>query len=407
MPGIGIFLFALLAAFCQPGNGNTSEERSKTRVLDLSRGAYISSEECGTCHRAIYREYSMGFGGDIEQAETADRSIDGDSVALSSHVSNAGTGHSLAGADTFPGHAREVEMGGESCSVCHFPMYFEIPDLDRPETGRPRPRPPGREAGGVTCTGCHLTPDGKIRGPYRVEAPHETVADPRIQTSAMCAYCHSLGRRQVGKQTQTFLEWRDDFHRPGLGIQHCQDCHMPRTIRKTAEEYNVPNRAVARHIWTGGHSKQRVSGALSVVMVQPDEGKPDLQIHIINIGAGHSVPTGSTRRGLFVFAEALDDTGKILRSREWLLAPTLEDHSDTRRPPPDDTAIQQASAAGSQHESGLRAGEERILKWTPDLATGSYTVRTRLVYDLNRFNDRSLSEDQTEATVTSTRIRVR
>jgi hypothetical protein len=25
----------------------------------------------------------------------------------------------------------------------------------------------------------------------------------------MCAYCHILGKRVVGKQTQTFLEWRD------------------------------------------------------------------------------------------------------------------------------------------------------------------------------------------------------
>ena len=36
----------------------------------------------------------------------------------------------------------------------------------------------------------------------------------------------------------------DDFHKTGLGSQQCQDCHMPRTLRKSAEDDNVPVRAV-------------------------------------------------------------------------------------------------------------------------------------------------------------------
>jgi hypothetical protein len=75
-----------------------------------------------------------------------------------------------------------------------------------------------------------------------VNAPHETVLEPAIQSSAMCAYCHSVGKRLVGRQTQTFLEWREDFNKAGLGKQQCQDCHMPRTTRKAAEDFDVPLR---------------------------------------------------------------------------------------------------------------------------------------------------------------------
>ncbi len=52
-----------------------------------------------------------------------------------------------------------------------------------------------------------------------------------------------------------------------FGRQQCQDCHRPRTQRKTAEDPDVPVRAVARHLWTGGHSGQRLGSALSLVLL--------------------------------------------------------------------------------------------------------------------------------------------
>ena len=130
----------------------------------------------------------------------------------------------------------------------------------------------------------------------------------------MCASCHALGARVVGKQTQTFLEWREDFHKPGLGRQHCQDCHMLRTLRKLVEDFDVPVRAVARHLWTGGHSTQRLRTALSLVIVQAERGQPDLDFHVIDIGAGHSVPTGSNRHAVYLAAEVLDGNGTTVAS---------------------------------------------------------------------------------------------
>lgn len=50
------------------------------------------------------------------------------------------------------------------------------------------------------------------------------------------------------------------------------------------------------------------------------------------------------------------------------------------------------------HETIIRAGEERVLDWTPEIATGRYTVRARLIYDLNRYNDRAFKEDERKMT---------
>jgi hypothetical protein len=298
-------------------------------------------------------------------------------------------------------HARDIEMGGKSCNVCHYPEPFALPDLDKPEIERPKGRPQVKEAAGITCASCHLTPDGKIRGPYGAEAPHATVKEPRIQTAAMCAYCHSAGKRVVAKQTQTFLEWRDDFHKPGLGPQQCQDCHMPRTLRKLAEDEDAaPVRAVARHLWTGGHSPQRISGALSMVLVAEGESSSALRFHIINVGAAHSVPTGSNRRGMYLWADVVDSKGSVVAKQSWLFAPWYGDRPDDKafleedKKRPDAISAIMADEQGP-HETIIRAGEERILAWVPKLKTGEYEVRASLIYDLNRYNDPSFEGDQT------------
>jgi len=314
--------------------------------------------------------------------------------------------------DPFPLHAREAEAEGKSCNVCHFPEAFDLPDMEVSELFKPLPRPKTEEAGGLTCASCHLTPDGKIRGPYNLRAPHDNYPDVRMKTSLMCAYCHSLGVRVVGKQTQTFLEWRDDFWKPGLGSQNCQDCHMPRTLRSLAEDYQVPERVAARHLWTGGRSLQRLQNALSQVIVQPDKGSAGFEFHVINIGAGHSVPTGSNRRAVYLQVEAKDSRGKIVAKNQWLFAPWYGSRPDDRayleedKKLPDARAAMKADAQGP-HENVIRAGEERVLTWSPRLKPGIYTIQARLVYDLNRYNDRAAKGDQTVFNTTSLAVKVK
>lgn len=380
--------------------------------LTFPQGTATPSETCGACHKAIYREFAFGFGSDIRYKPTTIPARPGEKLDMPANVSSTATAHAFAGVEPYPIHSREAEEEGKSCNVCHFPEPFAIPDINTPEMVKPKGRPKGEEAGGLTCASCHLTPEGKIRGPYGVTAPHDTVADPAAQTAAMCAYCHSMGKRVAGKQTQTFLEWREDFNKPGLGKQHCQDCHMPRTMRKVAEAFDFPERAVARHLWTGGRSQQRLASALSMAISQPDAGKPALAFHVINIGAGHSVPTGSNRRAIYLSVEILDKKGKKAASKEWMFAPWYGPRPDDRKfleedkKRPDAIAATQADAQGP-HEEIIRAGEERILSWLPTLKQGEYTVKARLIYDLNRYNPRTFTGDQTEINSTSLPVRVK
>lgn len=384
---------------------------ARAEDLQFPEGAATLSATCGKCHRAIYREFAFGFGSDIHYQPTTIPTQPSEKLTMPASVSATATSHAFAGTELYPIHAREAEEEGQSCNTCHFPESFTIPDINIPELGKPEGRGKEVESRGLTCASCHLTPEGKIRGPYIVQAPHATVIEPAIQTSAMCAYCHGKGKRVPGKQTQTFFEWRDDFYHPGLGKQQCQDCHMPRTMRMASEDSNIV-RPVARHLWTGGRSKQRLASALSLVVVQPDEGKPALNFHVINIGAGHSVPTGSNRRAAYLIADVLNSVGKTVARKEWMFAPWFGDRPDDRKfleqdkKDRDAVALMQADAQGP-HEDSIRAGEERVLPWTPVLESGEYTVKARLVYDLNRYNDPSFAEDQTQINSTTVAITIK
>jgi hypothetical protein len=90
---------------------------------------------------------------------------------------------------------------------------------------------------------------------------------------------------------------------------------------KSAENDDVPVRAVARHLWTGGHSAQRISSALSLVIVSEKESTSALTFHVINIAAGHSVPTGSNRRAIYLKADIFDGKGTVVAMHDWMFAP--------------------------------------------------------------------------------------
>ncbi len=384
--------------------------------ISFPLGTATPSEVCGECHGAIYFEHAFGFGADLKWKPIIYRSLDEPLLSIPHPFADTGTAHHLAGVDPWPIRAREVENNGASCNVCHYPQPLELPDLNTPVIANPPPRSRDQEGTGVTCASCHLTPDGRIRGSYGAPAPHESVLDPKLRTSSMCAFCHSAGQRVVGKQTQTFYEWRDDFYNAGLGQQQCQDCHMPRTIRVLAEGYSAPPRVVGRHLWTGDHSAMRIGQGLNLTILrvsqnQPAPGPTSLEFHVVNVAAGHSVPTGSNRRAVYLNAQVLDANGAVVASQEWLLAPWYGNRPDDRafleedKTRPDAVAASQADAQGP-HEPPVRAGEDRVLSWRIDLGSGNYTVRATLTYDLNRYNDRAFLDDQTQIFSASRAIQV-
>jgi nitrate/TMAO reductase-like tetraheme cytochrome c subunit len=390
----GMMSFALLIALVSLSGVARAED------LSFPQGTATPSETCGACHGAIYQEYLLGVGSDIHASHPASQARADGKISLPARVSSSATAHASAWFDT-------KDVGSEKlgyCNGCHFPEAFNLSGMD--SSGKVKPNTGMTSKGGLTCAACHLTPEGNIRGTHVTHAPHRTIVEPAQQSSALCGHCHGFDapdKRVVGKMFQTFLEWQEDYYKPGLGKQQCQDCHMPRTLRKTAEDFDVPERAVARHLWTGAHSLQRHLNSLSLTLVQPDDGKHRLDLHVSNIGAGHSIPTGEPSRAVFLRVEVLDAKGESKARKEWMFAPSYSNRPDDKafleqdKSLPNGTAAPRADAQGP-HESSLRAGEDRVLAWDPALAPGEYTVRAQLVYTLDRYSDKPAHGDQSEIT---------
>ncbi|ACH40061.2 cytochrome c [Citrifermentans bemidjiense Bem] len=357
-------------------------------TVTFPKGAATPSETCGECHQTLYLEYALGVGSDNH---SANRSIP-------AAVSSAATAHATS-------KFTPLASGGdiEWCRSCHFAGAFNIPGKDT--LGKQLPNVVNAGEISITCATCHLTPEGKVRSVHKTKnAPHESVVEPALQTAAVCAHCHVdiTEKRIVGGQYQTFLEWRDDFKKPGLGTQQCQDCHMPRTVRKTAEDSDAAPVAVGRHLWTGGHSSQRLGGALSLSIIQRDKEKAILSFSVTNIGAGHSVPTGPNARGVYLTVDILDRQGVSRARKEWLFAPNFSARPDDNAFLEEDKKLsgyegyaQTRADAQGTHEPPVRAGEERLLNWEPALASGLYTVKAKLRYTTDRFKA-SLAVDEKE-----------
>lgn len=100
------------------------------------------------------------------------------------------------------------------------------------------------------------------------------------------------------------------------------------------------------------------------------------------------------------YVEAYNSRGKTVADNSWMFAPWYGARPDNKafieedRKLPDAGAAMQADAQGP-HEDIIRAGEERILTWAPALKPGEYKIKARLVYDLNRYNNRDAADDQT------------
>jgi hypothetical protein len=361
---------------------------ARAQALSFPEGAATPSETCGECHRMIYNEFAFGVGSD-NHAEQGPSAINPEkNLPVRPSVSSSATAHASS-------KYRPLASGGdvEWCRTCHFAGSFTIPGKD--VAGKLVPNTVNAGEGSLTCATCHLTPAGKIRSVHTPQqAPHETVAEPALRTSAVCAHCHvdKTGQRNIGGQYQTYLEWREDFSNPGLGPQQCQDCHMPRTLRQASESSDAPPVAVGRHLWSGAHSRQRHLGSLGLTIIQRDQGKANLAFSVTNIGAGHSVPTGPFSRAVYLTVEALDRQGISRARKEWLFAPNYgtrpDDNAflaaDKKLSGYDAIARTQADTQGL-HEPSIRAGEERRLKWEPALLAGEYTVSARLSYAIDRF----------------------
>lgn len=268
----------------------------------LPPGEGSTAAECGVCHTAIYTEWQASV-------------------------------HAHAWSDLqFQGELAKDPEVGWLCLNCHTPASDQQAEL---ATFTGDVRKPTREPSpsfsesfrdeGLSCVGCHWTPEG-IAGPYgNTAAPHAVVHTPGLLESSTCLSCHQAVARYEDALVchfDTGSEWE-----AARSDASCQSCHMPEVTRPL-----VPGgveRVGRQHLFLGsGIPKDALSPAEESFYAQ---FRPAVDVSVVgdevvlkNARADHRVPTGDPERYYLVRVEALDAKGAVLATTSYRIGQTWE-----------------------------------------------------------------------------------
>ncbi len=284
---IKIHFFLTILLVVTPSSINSGELSDK-----FDGKNYIKSSVCGGCHTKIYEAWKRSL-----HANSARDPIFQTAILQSLSIAPL----------------KEVSK----CFSCHVPAVKKIEGIDFMSED---------VLEGVTCDYCHSTSGiekgrtpslrsspGIIKyGPYSgLESPvHKTQENPLFRQSEFCMGCHEYWNKNIGILT-TYSEWKASKY-SSEGIQ-CQNCHMPYvegeivdpSVKKSLKKINL-------HEPPGGRSIEQLKKAAEVKIISKrvQDGKWDVEVQVINTGAGHRLPTGLPSRYLALEFSAENEEGK-------------------------------------------------------------------------------------------------
>lgn len=243
-----------------------------------------SAEICGGCHRAIHEAWKRSA-----HATAMESRLFQDALALAER--------------DFGEQARPV------CLPCHSPLGVHLRDFSLKQKVSWE---------GVTCDWCHSVREVRFRGPNPTPVVefslvktgpmkgaravvHGTQYAEVHTNSGLCAPCHQYRTAAGLDLLTTYQEWRMSSY--GRQRRHCQSCHMSRVAGDVVDP-RVQAGAGAQinlHEMPGSRSVNQLNQALRMVLAAGRKGEHvDVEIELANVGAGHSMPTGSPMRELIL-----------------------------------------------------------------------------------------------------------
>jgi hypothetical protein len=253
-----------------------------------------SAEECGRCHRDIYRYWKASL-----HAQAAD---DPRFQTVFTKLKE---------------ESGRTDLDG-LCLRCHAPALLHGQDAkwERKVSWE-----------GVTCDFCHsvrnVTSDAKApfvldvglikSGPLRDAQPtvHGARYADAFASSMICNPCHQFTNEKGLDVLSTYSEWQSSPY-PARSIT-CQSCHMRNTSGKVVDPkvLRVASSSVNLHEMPGGHSVTELNRALLAVIASERHGNTvDVTVQVSNRGAGHRLPTGSPLRTIVMVVQVDSGTGK-------------------------------------------------------------------------------------------------
>jgi hypothetical protein len=329
---------------------------------------FTNAEVCGQCHK------------DIHAAWQENR-------------------HSRAA--TTPTFLRSLEEAEETgtaktrhlCLMCHAPTVTVTGDLAMQKTI-------SKES--VTCDFCHSMvealpgddPPFKLevglesnikRGPYKdaSDANHGVAFSPIHVSALLCATCHEYETESGVAILSTYSEYLEGPY----ARRHvpCQGCHMPIIMAQVVDPkvQADPKRFLNLHRMPGGHSVGQLQRALELKWGETGwkSGELQVQVAILNVGAGHRVPTGMPTRRLLLEVEARTAAGKTY-TKETVFQKQVVDARGRLIKKDGEMFLR---AHHIRQDNRIRPGEKRELRLSFLVPSGVTRLTARLVYESSPF----------------------
>ncbi len=278
-------LLVLLAAVFFFAAGNASAGQ------DIDRTSFTGAATCGLCHVDIYEGWKKSFHARAysdrvfqkayRQAFTASKGK-AKSTCLKCHAPTV-----VATKDT--GAELPLTQEGVTCDFCHTIEAVDLKNNSAPfkvDVG-------GQKHASMRLLGTNPNPSG-----YN-PAAHQAAYAEWFNKSELCGGCHEMVNANGLKVDTTYSEWRASTYATE-GIQ-CQGCHMA-PIDGAPYESSVkkPQKTtIADHSLL--HNREKLENAVEVKVVSAalnEAGAYVVDVAMINVKAGHNIPTGSPSRAL-------------------------------------------------------------------------------------------------------------
>ena len=382
--GMHRMLSSFLVVACVVGVIAASQAPSQVLAQDVSSNKgygthFQTSDRCVACHNGL----ATPTGEDI-------------SIGIDWRTSMMGNGardpYWMAGVRReMMDHPSATSVIQDECTICHMPMMSYESKLagGHGDLFSHLPPDPNKLADrladdGISCTVCHqITGDNlgtresfiggfkidektapgerRVYGPYEIDTGRTTIMrssstfrpmeGKHIQSSEMCATCHTLYTKALNAQGQEIGElpeqvpYQEWLHSDYKETQSCQSCHMP-VVPQDVPITNVfgePRPGFSRHVFVGGNFyMQRIlnlyrgdlgtaalpaemdaaanrtiahlqsqSAKVAIRNLGVRNGRVEAEISIENLG-GHKLPTGYPSRRVWLHVTVRDRNGRVV-----------------------------------------------------------------------------------------------
>jgi hypothetical protein len=287
----------------------------RREVLDHPKAAAAIEHECSRCHMPMAHVTQVTAGGQ-------------------------GT--------VFQNRTNAAAMDGVSCTVCH---QIQKDKLGTPESFTGHFVIDTSSAPGTRPVYGPFAIDQSLQGVMHSATQFRPTESPHIQSSELCATCHTLYTDSLDENGNTigrlpeqvpYLEWRHSDFRE---VKSCQTCHMPVVNERVrvSSTLGEPREAVSRHTFRGANfwmlrvlnryrdelgvtpSSQEFELALRDTLAQLEEDSASLgidrlertgdrlhlELNVANFG-GHKLPTAYPSRRAWLHVVVREQGGRIL-----------------------------------------------------------------------------------------------